>query len=77
MTKTHPDIARCVVTLELPMYCHWDFDTAAEARKYADRRVQQITVTHSGLRYSVLNAHCRCGKRFETAARFRTKALVK
>lgn len=75
VTKTHPDLARRVMSLEVPMYSDSDFDTIAEKMKYADRRVQQITLTHLGLRYLFLNAHCRCGTRFETAARFRTKAL--
>ena len=32
--------------------------------------------TYVQLRYKLLNVHCRCGRRFETAARFRAKALI-
>ena len=47
------------MTLEIPLYSDADFDTMAEKMKYADRRVQQITLTHLGLRYKLLNVHCR------------------
>lgn len=76
VTKAHTDLAGRVMTLEIPMYSDGDFDTMAEKMKYADRRVQQITLTHLGLRYKLLNVHCRCGRRFDTAARFRAKALI-